>query len=130
MSGPGITSIATLASTDVRSAILTVQTVWLFRYFRASRRIIPAVRRLDLLFSVSRRTTIDMEIPNPSKLTEPHATCQSVIARPLLYRFQTEEKQRRLRAQYHQWQVYGYSHAVAVETLLIRVHLLFTWVLL
>jgi len=47
----------------------------------------------------------------------------------LLYQFQTEEKQRRLKAQYHQWQVYGYSHTVAVETLLIRVLLLFTWVL-
>jgi len=46
-----------------------------------------------------------------------------------LFRFQTKEKQRLLKAQYHQWQVYGYSYIVAVETLLISVFLCITQLL-
>ena len=38
-----------------------------------------------------------------------------------LSRFQKEETRRKLKAQYHQWQFYGYSHIVAGQTLLSRV---------
>src|SRR6266496_6151464 len=43
-----------------------------------------------------------------------------------LSRFQTEEEQRMLKAQYHQWQVYGYSYIVEGKTLLISILLLIT----
>ena len=36
-----------------------------------------------------------------------------------LSRFQTEKAQRTLKAQYHQWQAYGYSRVIEVKTILI-----------
>lgn len=46
-----------------------------------------------------------------------------------LSRFQTEEAQRTLKAQYHQWQVYGYNHIIKGETLVITVLFLITQLL-
>jgi hypothetical protein len=46
---------------------------------------------------------------------------QDRIAWQFLSRFQTDKTRQKLKAQYHQWQVYGYSHIVAGQTLLLRV---------